>query len=169
MFLNDGLMSPSLVTLEMERCNMSGSFPYYKQGMCQNLVSLVLLHCKVKVDMEEFGKYPMLQVLSLEKIKITKTTTFLSNSFPQLKHLGLCGLHGLKKWEVEDRAMQKLTFLRISGCPNLEKVPDGLKSISTLRKMDITNMPREFMERVNEEDYGPYVKKNVCMKDIFES
>ncbi|KAG6428621.1 hypothetical protein SASPL_112874 [Salvia splendens] len=59
--LNHGLMSPSLVSLEIWYCNMGSSFPYYKPEMCQNLVKLWLIDCKVKVDVKDFGKYPMLQ------------------------------------------------------------------------------------------------------------
>ncbi|XP_047947047.1 probable disease resistance protein At1g58390 isoform X2 [Salvia hispanica] len=87
--LNEGLMSPSLVFLRMHECNMSGDFPRYKKGMCQNLVILGLFNCKGKVDVEEFGKYPMLQELTLQDfVKMAETITFRSNSFPQLKHLG---------------------------------------------------------------------------------
>ncbi|KAL1547735.1 hypothetical protein AAHA92_16054 [Salvia divinorum] len=114
--LNDVLMSPSLVTLWMENCNMSGSFPYYKQGMCQKLATLILRDCKVKVDVMEFGKYPMLQDLLLDGVETTETLIFQSNSFPQLKEFSLVHLDDLKKWEVEERAMPKLTFLSISRC-----------------------------------------------------
>lgn len=117
----------------MFECNMSGSFPYYKQGICQNLVTLELHNCKGKVDVEEFGKYPMLQELTLQEfVKMAETITFRSNSFPELKHLEFLWLQDFKKWEVEKGAMPKLTFFVIRGCPNLEKVPIGLRSISTL-------------------------------------
>ncbi|XP_047947206.1 putative late blight resistance protein homolog R1B-13 [Salvia hispanica] len=160
--LNEGLMSPSLVTLKMVECNMSGGFPYYKQGMCQNLVTLRLYNCKGKVDVEEFGKYPMLQVLALDHfVKMAETITFRSNSFPQLKLLELYKLPDLKKWEVEKGAMPKLTSLFIAECRNLEKVPDGLRLSSSLRQIKIINMPREFSERVKEEDYGPFVEKSI--------
>ncbi|KAL1547791.1 putative disease resistance protein [Salvia divinorum] len=157
--LSGGLMSPSLATLDMYVCNMSGSFPYYKQGMCQNLVKLRLIDCKVKVDIMEFGKYPMLQLLLLEGVETTETLICRSNSFPQLKNLRLHHLEDLRKWEVEERAMPKLTSLWIDGCRNLEKVPDGLRLlISTPREIRISSMPVEFMERVKEEDYAPFVK-----------
>ncbi|XP_047947291.1 putative disease resistance protein At1g59780 [Salvia hispanica] len=156
--LNEGLMSPSLVTLRMFECNMNGSFLYYKQGMCENLVTLELHNCKGKVDMEEFGKYPMLQELTVyDFVKMAETITFRSNSFPQLERLELVRLQDLKKWEVEKGAMPKLTSLLIKECPNLEKVPDGLRFSSSLRQMRIMNMPREFSERVKEEDYASFV------------
>ncbi|KAL1547687.1 putative disease resistance protein RF45 [Salvia divinorum] len=156
--LNGGLMSSSLVTLWFWKCNMSDCFPYYKQGMCQNLVDLELSSCKGKVDVMKFGEYPMLQSLSVEEVEMTETLICHSNSFPQLKELNLEYLDDLKKWEVKDRAMPKLVSLKINKCSNLEEVPDGLRFISTLRKMEIESMPREFMERVKEEDYAPSVK-----------
>ncbi|XP_047967035.1 disease resistance RPP8-like protein 3 [Salvia hispanica] len=165
--LNEGLMSPSLVTLKMSGCNMSGTFPCYTEGMCQNLVILKLYNCKGKVDVEEFGKYPMLQELTLRySVKMAETITFRSNSFPQLKCLGLGELQDLKKWEVEKGAMPKLISLIIMGCHNLEKVPDGLRFSSSLRRMEIMNMPREFIERVNGEDYGPFVEKNIMLRSM---
>ncbi|XP_047947224.1 probable disease resistance protein At1g58390 [Salvia hispanica] len=159
--LNEGLMSPSLITLMMSSCNMSGGFPYYKQGMCQNLAILELYNCKGKVDVEEFGKYPMLQVLALDHfVKMSETITFRSDSFPQLKLLEFQWLPDLKKLEVEKGAMPKLTSIVILECPNLEKVPDGLSS--SLRLMGINEfIPREFIVRVEEEDYGPLVEKNI--------
>ena len=165
-FLNDGLMSPSLIDFCMTGCNMSGSFPSYKQRMCQNLVELVLIECEVKVDVLEFGKYPMLQHLS--RMEVSETLIFPSNSFPQLKELNLDELHNLKIWEIEERAMPKLTKLVIRECLNLEKVPYGLRFFSTLRSMRITKMPREFMERVNEEDYGSFVKKDINMDYVYK-
>ncbi|KAL1534377.1 putative disease resistance protein RXW24L [Salvia divinorum] len=155
--LNDGLMSPSLVTLWMERCNMSGSFPDYKQGMCLNLVSLNLMECTVKVDVMEFGKYPVLQDLVLSKVEMTETLICHPDSFPRLKNLSLIQLDGLKKWEVGVRAMPKLEYLGIRGCLNLEEIPFGLRFISTLQALSISSMPREFMERVNEHDYASSV------------
>ncbi|XP_047947074.1 probable disease resistance protein RF45 [Salvia hispanica] len=156
--LNGGLMSSSLVNLCLWQCNMSDCFPCYKQGMCQNLVKLTLTRCKGKVDVMKFAEYPMLQTLSLEQVEMTETLICHSNSFRRLKELNLEYLDDLKKWEVKDRAMPKLISLKIVECPNLEKVPDGLRFISTLRKMKIENMPREFMETVKEEHYAASVK-----------
>ncbi|XP_042051745.1 probable disease resistance protein RXW24L [Salvia splendens] len=107
-FLSDGLTSPSLVSLCIKECKISGCFPYYTQGMCQNLVKLSLNDQEVKVDMMEFGKYPMLQSLSLCGVKMTGTLICQSKSFPQLKELHLSSLSALKEWEVEERAMAKL-------------------------------------------------------------
>ncbi|XP_047952073.1 probable disease resistance protein RXW24L [Salvia hispanica] len=157
-FLSDGLASPSLASLCIKKCNMSGSFPYYTQGMCQNLVKLSLEDWEVKVDMTDFGKYPMLQSLSLCGVKMTGTLICQSNSFPQLKELHLSYLSALKEWEVEERAMAKLTFLSIRSCRYLKKVPEGLRSISTLREMVIGQMPIEFTEKVREQAYFPFVK-----------
>ncbi|XP_047948010.1 probable disease resistance protein RXW24L [Salvia hispanica] len=166
--LNDGLMSPSLVSLSIWSCNIGSSFPYYKPEMCQNLVILILCNCKGKVDVKDLGKYPMLQDLLLEGVKMEETLTCHSDSFPRLKELQLWNLHDFKEWEVEEGAMPKLTSLLITRCPNLEKVPDGLRFSSSLRRMDIMNMPREFMERVNEEDYGPFVKKEIDMDSVYK-
>ncbi|KAG6431677.1 hypothetical protein SASPL_109759 [Salvia splendens] len=156
--LNEGLMSPSLVTMWFFKCNMSGNFPYYKQGMCQNLVYLGLFDCEGVVEVMGIGKYPMLQRLELRKVEMRGTLIFLSNSFPQLKKLYLSDMQDLKKWEVEERALSKLTFLSIDSCCNLKKLPDGLRLISTLQEIKIRSMSSEFMERVKEEDYAPFVK-----------
>ncbi|KAG6431716.1 hypothetical protein SASPL_109799 [Salvia splendens] len=124
--LNHGMMSPSLVSLDIWSCIMSSSFPYYKPEMCQNLKELRLRDCKVKVDVKDFGKYPMLQHLWLEIVETEETLTCHSNSFPRLEQLRLRNLHDLKVWEAEEGALPKLEFLSIDGCPNLEKLPPPL-------------------------------------------
>ncbi|XP_042019081.1 probable disease resistance protein RXW24L [Salvia splendens] len=89
---------------------------------------------------------------------MTRTLICQSKSFPQLKELHLSYLSALKEWKVEERAMVKLAFLSIHSCNNLKKVPEGLRSISTLREMVIGQMPIEFTEKVREQAYFPFVK-----------
>ncbi|KAG6428590.1 hypothetical protein SASPL_112842 [Salvia splendens] len=104
------------------------------------------------VEVMEIGKYPMLQRLELRKVEMRGTLIFHSNSFPQLKKLYLSDLKDMKKWEVKEKALSKLTFLSIDSCCNLEKL------ISTLQEIKIRGMSSEFMEGVEEGDYAPLVK-----------
>ncbi|KAG6399879.1 hypothetical protein SASPL_141364 [Salvia splendens] len=122
--------------LEVESCDLS-----WEKGMefLSDGLTMSLEDWEVKVDMMEFGKYPMLQSLSVVRSEDDKDTN-------------------LPEWKVEERAMVKLAFLSIHSCNNLKKVPEGLRSISTLREMVIGQMPIEFTEKVREQAYFPFVK-----------
>ncbi|XP_057772149.1 probable disease resistance protein At1g58602 [Salvia miltiorrhiza] len=162
-FFKNVLMCPSLVSLRVSDCNSNGVFPCYEEGMGENLVDLNIQYCSVGGEdvmvMEELGKYPMLQSLWLQGMEVggkTETLIFSSNSFAQLECLDLHKLHGLRKWEVEEGAMPRLAKLVIRSCWNLEKVPNGLRFIVTLRRLNIFKMPKEFNDRIRigGEDYG---------------
>lgn len=158
--LTNMLMSPSLVSLAIYECKASFNFPSYQQGMGQNLVRLKLYNCRVRGEdvnlnvMEELGKYPVLEFLLLHQVELgeAQTLIFPSNSFPQLKSLCLFWLYKLKRWEVRQGAMPKLTHLWIMDCKKLEKIPDALRFISTLQRLDIWHMPQEFIERLRRQD-----------------
>lgn len=160
------LMSPLLVTLRSKHCSIGDGFPRYEHGMSRNLVRLYLSFLEVGGDgMEELGKYPVLRTLVLQHVGFVKAETlvFRSGSFPQLLSLTLDNLSDMKNFSVEERAMPKLTQLRIEFCNCLEKVPDGLRFISGLQQLEICNMPSRFEERVRGQDsacvsHVPFVK-----------
>ncbi|XP_047950145.1 probable disease resistance protein RXW24L [Salvia hispanica] len=115
--LNHWLMSPSLVSLVMQKCIMSSSVPYYKPEMCQNLEMLHLIKCKGKVDVKDFGKYPMLQQLYLDEVEMEETLTCYSDSFPRLRNLSLCEFARFKGMGSRRRSNAKTYFLGYSGMP----------------------------------------------------
>ncbi|XVE80067.1 hypothetical protein DITRI_Ditri14bG0109500 [Diplodiscus trichospermus] len=48
---------------------------------------------------------------------------------------------------VAEGAMPTLRHLRIHGCSRLKKLPDGLRSITTLQELKIESMPKEFKDK----------------------
>ena len=79
------------------------------------------------------------------------------NGFPQLRVLKLWMLEKLENWTVEEGALSRLRDLEIRSCASLHKLPDGLQHVKTLQELKLSNMPREFTERIkgsNSEDWG---------------
>ncbi|KAL7236955.1 hypothetical protein ACSBR1_020108 [Camellia fascicularis] len=70
--------------------------------------------------------------------------------FPKLKSLGLSSLHNLEEWRVEQGAMPCLFRLQIFGCEKLKEIPDGLRFITTLRELEITDASEALQQRVRE-------------------
>ncbi|KAL1548349.1 putative disease resistance proteinisoform X1 [Salvia divinorum] len=159
--LKNALMCPSLVSLSLYTCKVVGAgFPCYEEGMAENVVDLNIRYCKVEGDlMMELGKFPRLQSLWLqgrEVGRMMEMSVCSANSFPELKTLDLHRWPNLKKWEVEEGAMPKLSKLYIRTCWNLEKIPDGLRFIYGLRQLNIFKMSDEFTNRIREQgqDYA---------------
>ncbi|KAM5554323.1 putative disease resistance RPP8-like protein 2 [Rosa sericea] len=97
-------------------------------------------------------KLTNLKVLSLRMGAFkSETMVFSEGGFLQLEFLSLLGLCELKKWTVERGAMPSLYKLHIGYCWGLEAVPDGLQHISTLKKLTIERMYREFCNRLGKE------------------
>ncbi|XVE80082.1 hypothetical protein DITRI_Ditri14bG0110900 [Diplodiscus trichospermus] len=44
--------------------------------------------------------------------------------------------------------MPALRHLRIHGCSRLKKLPEGLRSITTLQELEIEGMPKAFKDKV---------------------
>ncbi|CAA3025379.1 putative disease resistance protein At1g50180 [Olea europaea var. sylvestris] len=72
--------------------------------------------------------------------------------FPKLLYLKLWGLSNLKRWRIDAGAMPKLSRLVIARCENLEMLPDGLKFITTLQKLNIRWMSDDFKDRLRAVD-----------------
>ena len=62
--------------------------------------------------------------------------------------IGLCD--NLEQWRVEEGAMPSLCRLKIEYCRELKTIPDGLRFITTLRELEIYNMPKSFKDRLVE-------------------
>uniref|UniRef100_F6HCD4 Uncharacterized protein n=1 Tax=Vitis vinifera TaxID=29760 RepID=F6HCD4_VITVI len=73
---------------------------------------------------------------------------FSTNGFPRLKYLSLSHTFSLRRLLVEKSAMRSLKFLGIRMCSSLEMVPEGLRYITTLQILDISYMPKEFIQRL---------------------
>ncbi|XP_010245031.1 PREDICTED: probable disease resistance RPP8-like protein 4 [Nelumbo nucifera] len=74
--------------------------------------------------------------------------------FPKLEVFKLIYLDQLKEWRVDGGAFPQLRALKIKNCEQLDMLPDGLRSITTLTQLEL-NMPERFYSRFqrNGEDW----------------
>lgn len=66
--------------------------------------------------------------------------------------LALLDMEHLNSIEIEEGTMKALHTLEFAGLRGLKLVPQGIKHIKTLQKMLLTNMPLEFMDRIQGDD-----------------
>ncbi|KAF5202433.1 Disease resistance protein rpp13 [Thalictrum thalictroides] len=123
-----------------------------------SLTELCLYFSGFQIDPSDaLGSLPNLKTLSLYyKSYMGKEMNFKSGGFPQLHVLNLVDLKGLTEWRVADGAIPSLRHLFISRCPNLQKLPGGLRNITTLQYMMLEGMSYPLIGRVEEdgEDWG---------------
>ncbi|THG08403.1 hypothetical protein TEA_015303 [Camellia sinensis var. sinensis] len=132
--------------------------PEYNSNCYQSLASLTLSGSQLKGDpMATLEKMPNLRILILVDAFAGKDNlVFSANGFRQLERLGLHSLE-IGEWMMEEGAMPTLSFLSIGSCNNLKMLPDGLRFITTLQELDITEMPEAFkdcLRMVNDKGEG---------------
>ncbi|KAK3032785.1 hypothetical protein RJ639_035888 [Escallonia herrerae] len=115
-----------------------------------NLRKLTLELSRLKQDpMPTLEKLQNLKILRLDEHSyIGREMLCSANGFPQLEFLELYNLDQLEDWRVEGGAMQRLRGLYISFCPELKMIPEGLKSVTTLRELTFGTMRKELLSRV---------------------
>ncbi|KAE8686578.1 CC-NBS-LRR class disease resistance protein [Hibiscus syriacus] len=101
------------------------------------LAYIKLRMCKIGEDpMAILEKLPNLRVLELHEEAFTGKEMFCSaQCFPKLESLSLIHLDHLVEWKIEEGAMSCLRQLRIGWCKGLMMLPDGLRFVTTLRKL----------------------------------
>ena len=100
--------------------------------------------------MATLEKLPNLKILCLlRNVFVGKNMVCSERGFPQLQCLVLKELHHLEEWRVEEGAMPSLCRLQIKCCHKLKTIPDGLRFITTLQELEITDMPKTFQDRVD--------------------
>ncbi|XP_039120700.1 disease resistance RPP8-like protein 3 [Dioscorea cayenensis subsp. rotundata] len=89
------------------------------------------------------GGFPMLESL------------FITNWYHDKK--GRFGVHmweampNLEEWSIEEGAMPKLTFLRLTSCEKLKMLPD-FHHVTSLQKLELYGMSKELIRRTRRED-----------------
>ncbi|PIN24298.1 Apoptotic ATPase [Handroanthus impetiginosus] len=137
--LEEVLMCPNLHALTLTMV-LIYKFPDCGMHFSSDLTQLKLIGCKIMEDpMEALGKFPNLRKLCLcFGAFVGREMIIKGTGFVNLEYLEFRNLPNLEKWRVQDGgAMRQLSALTIRRCPKLEKIPDGLASISTLRIMEI--------------------------------
>lgn len=113
--------------------------------------------------METLEKLPKLSSLTLyDSSYVGEKMVCSAKGFPQLLYLKLWRLPNLQKWRIDEGAMPKLNRLVVAHCENLEMLPDGLRFVTTLHKVNLRMMPEEFKDRLRavDGDEGDFYK--VC-------
>ncbi|XP_027164884.1 probable disease resistance protein At1g58390 [Coffea eugenioides] len=112
-----------------------------------NLSALCLQGCSIEGDpMSVLGNLSNLRSLTLEYVELVERNVMIidANAFPKLVSLAITRITNLEKWVVAEGSMPNLSHLAIDRCEALEMIPDGLRFITTLRKLEI-KMPEEFI------------------------
>ncbi|GAB2265260.1 hypothetical protein Dimus_000329 [Dionaea muscipula] len=101
------------------------------------------------------GNLGDLKVLRLFKSYEGTQLTCTARLFPQLEELVLESLDELEEIRWENGVIPRLKELVIKDCRRLQRLPEALKHMTTVQKLEIRNMPRAFCSQLKRpEDYG---------------
>ncbi|CAL5414097.1 unnamed protein product [Camellia sinensis] len=119
-------------------------------GLPWALTELTLSASGLKEDpMRTLKNLPNLRILRLfSKSFIGKHMLCSPGGFPQLRVLALWKLEQLEEWKVTKGALPNLIDLEIRSCTKLKMLPDGLQDLTTLQKLKLTDMPKQFTDRI---------------------
>lgn len=117
---------------------------------------------KITFKASSLGEDPMGTLEKLSKLSsLTLYDSYVgedmvcsTKGFPRLLYLKMSGLPNLRRWRIEEGSMCKLTRLVIAECENLAMLPDGLRFVTTLQKMNVRWMPDDFRNRIRAADGG---------------
>ncbi|KAL3507743.1 hypothetical protein ACH5RR_033125 [Cinchona calisaya] len=119
-----------------------------------NLNDLSLLECEIQGDPMDFlGKLSNLKKLRLHSADLVDRKMLIcdANAFPKLLSLTLYSVSKLESWVVAKGSVPNLSDLAITHCLKLKMIPDGLRYVRTLKKLDIL-MPKKFNQRIRGPD-----------------
>ncbi|KAL8162169.1 hypothetical protein V2J09_013658 [Rumex salicifolius] len=123
-----------------------------------NLLSLCLGYSRIREGvnlMEVLGQLSKLKFLQLEcNCYLGTQLSCAGTAFPQLQELKFIRVFNLEEWRVEGQAMDRLKVITISHCWNLKRLPERLRSITTLKELQIKYMSPEFWKRLEEDEDG---------------
>ncbi|XP_042490732.1 probable disease resistance protein RF45 [Macadamia integrifolia] len=76
---------------------------------------------------------------------------FSTKGFGRLQYLQLYHIHGMEELEVEKGALPCLVGLQIDRCFRLRKLPEEIRFITGLKKLEVIGMPNGFNERLQKD------------------
>ncbi|CAK9181512.1 unnamed protein product, partial [Ilex paraguariensis] len=134
---------------KLEIVGLIGKLPEHTH-FSSSLTQLSLYGSELEKDpMATLEKLPNLHKVDLGiDVFIGEEIVCSAMGFPQLKNLELWLFPNLQKWRVDKGAMPNLSTLEIRSCKKLQRVPEGLKFVTTLQELVIGDMPNEFNERI---------------------
>ncbi|CAD6257732.1 unnamed protein product [Miscanthus lutarioriparius] len=116
-----------------------------------NLTQLYLMSSKL-----DENSFPTLMVLrslcliTLDKAYDGQTLCFPSQSFSRLKELRVYCAPRLNRVEIEEDALGSLAKLWFVECPELKRLPHGLKYLTMLDELHLVNTAVELIQLANE-------------------
>jgi len=113
--------------------------------------------CKKKKKKLDETSFPNLMVLGifcsphLFKAYDGKTLCFSAQSYPRLRKLQILGAPRLSQVEIEEDALGSLVKLHFSGCPEMKRLPRGIKDLSTLDELCLEDAADELIKILRQE------------------
>ncbi|KAG8369888.1 hypothetical protein BUALT_Bualt14G0060300 [Buddleja alternifolia] len=122
-----------------------------------SLTKLTLNSSGLEEDpMATLEKLPRLKILSLHSNAfIGKEMRCSYQGFLQLRTLEFRYLKNIEDWRVDEGSMSNLLCLNIDDCKKLNMIPDGLRFVTTIQKLEILNMPKAFLHKLQSSDGEP--------------
>ncbi|XP_026384477.1 disease resistance protein RPP8-like [Papaver somniferum] len=122
-----------------------------------NLSKLILKNSSLEKDpMETLQYLPNLNFLQLAWAFQREEMVCSTKGFPQLQILNIEWMRQLKKWTIDQGGMPCLKELNLEGLEKLSMLPEGLRFITTLKKLTIYGMPtirKRIVREVGEDWY----------------
>ncbi|XP_052478906.1 disease resistance protein RPP8-like isoform X2 [Gossypium raimondii] len=113
-----------------------------------NIVKLTLFDCGLRQDpMAVLEKLCHLRILFLKGAYIGSKMVCSTNGFPKLDYL-LIMLIMLEEWEIEEGAMPCLRELTLANVESLRMLPEGLRYMTTLQKLNLIGISSLLKERI---------------------
>ncbi|AQK57438.1 disease resistance protein RPM1 [Zea mays] len=121
-------------------------YPVFKEHG-RNLAYLSLSWCLVLGDPLQFlGSHcPHLQYLCLHRVQSANSLVLPERCFRELKNLVLERMPDVSQMKVGDGALQCVQAIHITALPNLDKVPQGMESLTTLKKLSLLDLHNDFI------------------------
>lgn len=138
--------------------------PDYQQFSC-NIAALTLGYCKLEEDpMPTLEKLSNLRSLALLSDAFIGSEIVCSRQgFSQLHLLGLSDLCNLEDWKMEEGAMPNILRLHVDACKKLKMLPDRMTSLTTLKELNIYEMPKAFKNKLNQGGEDFYKVQHVSL------
>ena len=87
---------------------------------------------------------PNLTYLSLNKVNSASTLVLSAGCFPHLKTLVLKRMPDVKQMEIGDGALPRIEGIYIVALAQLDKIPQGIELLLSLKKLWLLNLHAEF-------------------------
>ncbi|XP_066342629.1 disease resistance protein RPM1-like [Miscanthus floridulus] len=92
-----------------------------------------------------------------------KTLCFSAQSFPRLRELHILGARELSQVEIEEDALGSLVKLHFSGCPEMKRLPRGIKDLSKLDELCLDDAADELIKILRQEG-----EANGCKEELMK-